>query len=328
MKSLRSSSVLLLLAGIVLAAPSTRRIRLSKRPASRSSKEPGLLSTFPAITASKPTTPPVVPEPNYLGRRQNPARRSQGVLPPMRRQPAALLWAPGNIYAQRGTLDFDWRPARTSTRQNPIFRVGYADHSSWDMLAPHRLQRPTLRRLVTDAEPGRTRVPTPCPNFPSPTCGSTSLSPGTRQRHPLLRQWKTRRRGRRHRAVLTTASTQFGPQRALIARRRRVHYSSTAAGDLDELRIYDRMLSDGQRRRLARHESRKTPAPHPFHRRTSPDPARQGFRARRKLQQEWLAPLGWNRPDTIPALPPPRKLRSAKSRFTMPTTSSAGGGRD
>ncbi|MEN5116569.1 LamG-like jellyroll fold domain-containing protein [Luteimonas sp. TWI662] len=46
-----------------------------------------------------------------------------------------LSWdAPGNIDAQRGTLSFFWR-ARDPVGEAPfvIFRVGYADHSSWDM---------------------------------------------------------------------------------------------------------------------------------------------------------------------------------------------------
>src|SRR5262249_21101920 len=46
-----------------------------------------------------------------------------------------LAWsAPGNIYAQRGTLAFSWR-ARTPIGPTPfpLFRVGYADHTSWDM---------------------------------------------------------------------------------------------------------------------------------------------------------------------------------------------------
>ena len=41
--------------------------------------------------------------------------------------------APGNIYAQRGTLSFFWRSRYpVGATPFPIFRVGYADHSSWD----------------------------------------------------------------------------------------------------------------------------------------------------------------------------------------------------
>src|SRR5262249_41976618 len=47
-----------------------------------------------------------------------------------------LSWnAPGNIFAQRGTLSFFWR-ARDPLGRNPfpLFRVGYGDHTSWDMV--------------------------------------------------------------------------------------------------------------------------------------------------------------------------------------------------
>ena len=46
-----------------------------------------------------------------------------------------VVWkAPGNMLAARGTLAFFWRP-REAVGEAPfnIFRVGFADHSSWDM---------------------------------------------------------------------------------------------------------------------------------------------------------------------------------------------------
>ena len=42
--------------------------------------------------------------------------------------------APSNILAQRGTLSFFWRSGYpVGVAPFVIFRVGYADHSSWDM---------------------------------------------------------------------------------------------------------------------------------------------------------------------------------------------------
>ncbi|WP_303637364.1 LamG-like jellyroll fold domain-containing protein [Stenotrophomonas tuberculopleuritidis] len=72
-----------------------------------------------------------------------------------------LAWnAPGNILAQRGTLAFDWR-ARYAVGAAPfvIFRVGYADHSSWDM-AWLRIDwnGHGFDAFVTDANLARTRV--------------------------------------------------------------------------------------------------------------------------------------------------------------------------
>ena len=44
-------------------------------------------------------------------------------------------WAAGNVYAERGTLSFFWRSREpVGKTEFPVFRVGYADHSSWDMV--------------------------------------------------------------------------------------------------------------------------------------------------------------------------------------------------
>ena len=72
-----------------------------------------------------------------------------------------LSWnAPGNIQAQRGTLGFFWR-SRYAVGEAPfvIFRVGYADHSSWDM-AWLRIDwnGHGFDAFVTDANLARTRV--------------------------------------------------------------------------------------------------------------------------------------------------------------------------
>ena len=51
--------------------------------------------------------------------------------------PSQLLsyWAPGNIYAERGTISFFWRSREPlGETEFPIFRVSFADHSSWDAL--------------------------------------------------------------------------------------------------------------------------------------------------------------------------------------------------
>src|SRR5690606_12414451 len=61
-----------------------------------------------------------------------------------------LSWnAPGNIYAQRGTLSFFWR-SRYPVTQAPfvIFRVGYADHSSWDRSEEHTSELQSRENLV------------------------------------------------------------------------------------------------------------------------------------------------------------------------------------
>ena len=82
-----------------------------------------------------------------------------------------LAWnAPGNIYAERGTLSFFWRP-RYAVGEAPfvIFRVGYADHSSWDM-AWLRIDwnGQGFDAFVTDANLARTRVSFKLDKVPGP----------------------------------------------------------------------------------------------------------------------------------------------------------------
>ena len=82
-----------------------------------------------------------------------------------------LAWrAPGNIYAQRGTLAFFWRsryPAGPT--EFPVFRVGYADHSSWDMVWLRiDYNGHGFDAFVTDASLSRTRVSVTLPEFPQP----------------------------------------------------------------------------------------------------------------------------------------------------------------
>ncbi len=82
-----------------------------------------------------------------------------------------LAWnAPGNILAQRGTLAFDWK-SRYAVGEAPfvIFRVGYADHSSWDM-AWLRIDwnGQGFDAFVTDANLARTRVSFRMPANPTP----------------------------------------------------------------------------------------------------------------------------------------------------------------
>src|SRR6266702_2207247 len=79
-------------------------------------------------------------------------------------------WAPGNIYAQRGTLDFDWRPREAvDETEFPVFRVGYADHSSWDMVWLRiDYNGHGFDAFVTDVNLGRTRVSYTMPSFLKP----------------------------------------------------------------------------------------------------------------------------------------------------------------
>jgi len=82
-----------------------------------------------------------------------------------------LAWkAPGNIYAQRGTLSFFWRSRYpVGEAPFPLFRVGYADHTSWDMVWLRiDWNGEGFDAFVTDANLARTRVSFKLPARPAP----------------------------------------------------------------------------------------------------------------------------------------------------------------
>ena len=78
--------------------------------------------------------------------------------------------APGNIYAQRGTLSFFWRSRYpVGPTAFPIFRVAFADHSSWDQTWLRiDYNGHGFDAFVTDASLSKIRVSVPIEKFPDP----------------------------------------------------------------------------------------------------------------------------------------------------------------
>lgn len=169
-----------------------------------------------------------------------------------------LAWsAPGNIQAQRGALSFFWR-SRYPVGQNefPLFRVSYANHSSWDM---------TFLRIdwnghgfdafVTDANLARVRVSWEMSGTPAPdqwthiaftwdeTTGVKLYVDGrlvARKDQP---------------ALLDAGLDQFGPHSRIISPIQvQSRYNFLRGGDLDEIRIYDHALDDAGAAALARNQ--------------------------------------------------------------------------
>ncbi len=211
--------------------------------------------------------------------------------------------APGNIYAARGTLSFFWRSRDpVGPTPFPVFRVGYADHSSWDMvwLRIDYNGKPGFDAFVTDASLARTRVSYVMPQFPA----------ASRWTHLALSWDETR--GIRfyvdgqlvgHQdgvARLDAALDQFGPHsRTISPMQVQSAYNFVRGGDLDELRIYDRMLSNENVRSLARGE---TPGVIPAAPGSLDTPARR---------DEWWFRYGWNR---LGEYPPPLDARETRIR--------------
>jgi hypothetical protein len=201
-------------------------------------------------------------------------------------------WAPGNIYAERGTLSFFWRSRYpVGPTAFPIFRVGYADHSSWDMvwLRIDYNGRGGFDAFVTDINLARVRVAYVMPAFPKPdewvhlavawdeTRGIRFYVNGVLAAH------------QDQAAVLYAGLDQFGPHSRTIGPMQvQSDYNFTRGGDIDEIRVYDRMLSDANIAALA-----KGIAP-----RQIPPLARS--LDQRTWQDEWWLRYGWNRKGDSP----------------------------
>ncbi|HEX5181533.1 MAG TPA: LamG-like jellyroll fold domain-containing protein [Allosphingosinicella sp.] len=194
-----------------------------------------------------------------------------------------VTWnAPGNIYAQRGTLAFFWR-SRTPVGGAPfvIFRVGYADHSSWDM-AWLRIDwnGHGFDAFVTDANLARTRV-----SFRMP------VLPGPDEWHHIAFMWDEiagvrlyvdgREAARKEtKGDYDTGLDQFGlAARVVSPHQVQSRYNFMRGSDLDEIRIYDRMLAPEAVAALANRQEPEADAPV----------------ADAALRQAWLHRFGWDR---------------------------------
>jgi hypothetical protein len=194
-----------------------------------------------------------------------------------------VAWnAPGNIRAARGTLAFWWR-ARTPVGEAPftIFRVGFADHSSWDM-AFLRIDwnGHGFDAFVTDANLSRVRV------------SSTVAIPDPAAWHHIAFAWDEtvgvrlyvdgRDVARRdQKADLDSGLDQFGlAGRVLSPHQVQSRYNFMRGSDVDELRVYDHALAA---RAVAALAAKREPPPAD----APPAPA-----ARRAA---WLHRYGWDR---------------------------------
>ena len=206
-----------------------------------------------------------------------------------------LAWrAPGNISAQRGTLSFFWRSRYpVGPTEFPIFRVGYGDHSSWDMVWLRiDYNGHGFDAFVTDRGLARTRVSVTLPKFPAPNewthlALAWDENSGIRfyVNGQLAAQQDTV-------AVYDAALDQFGPHSRIISPHNvQSDYNYVRGGDIDEIRIYDRMVGDEAVATLAKGD---TPALKDTSARTLVDAA---------TRAEWDHRYGWDHgmPPELPA---------------------------
>ena len=157
-----------------------------------------------------------------------------------------VAWqAPGNIRAARGTLSFFWRP-RAPLGEAPfaIFRVGFADHSSWDM-AFLRIDwnGHGFDAFVTDANLSRVRVSWKIDSVPAATdwkhiAFAWDETAGVQ----LFVDGKLVAR-RDQKADLDSGLDQLGMAgRVLSPHQVQSRYHFMRGSDLDEIRVYDHAL--------------------------------------------------------------------------------------
>jgi hypothetical protein len=212
--------------------------------------------------------------------------------------------APGNIYARRGTLSFFWR-ARTPVGVAPfnIFRVGFADHTSWDMVFLRiDWNGHGFDAFVTDTNLARIRVSFAMPQVPTPDSWhhiavAWDETVGIR----LYVDGKEAAR-KDQKADLDSGLDQFGLAGRIIAPHQvQSRYSYMRGSDVDEIRVYDHMLDAADVAALAEN---RTP--------TSPSEPTHGAE-----WQAWLHRYGWDK-GAPPALADPvtriRKIEFADAR--------------
>ncbi len=165
--------------------------------------------------------------------------------------PSQLLayWAPGNIYSQRGTVSFFWR-SRTplGPTEFPLFRVSFADHSSWDAVFMRiDYNGHGIDAFVTDINLSRIRVSAEFSKVPEPDqwfhiAFSWDETEGVRLY--LDGQLAAEKH---QEAVLWAGLDQFGTHSRIISNAQvQSSYNYMRTGDFDEIRIYDRMLNAEQ----------------------------------------------------------------------------------
>ncbi|MHB9030809.1 MAG: LamG-like jellyroll fold domain-containing protein, partial [Candidatus Latescibacterota bacterium] len=199
--------------------------------------------------------------------------------------------APGNIYAERGTVSFFWR-SRDPVGKMPfkIFYVSACDQASLDMTWMRvDYNGKGFEGFVTDANMARIRVAYNPPVFPAPnkwthialawdeTQGVQLFMDGALVAHKDTT------------GIFSCGLGLFNPHgRFASPGTVTSNCGHLRGGDIDEIAIYDRMLDADQVKRLAKGESAGNLEPLA---RALDNP---------RYRDEWLLRNGWNDPKHIP----------------------------
>ena len=254
-------------------------------------REPGLLFYLSGDNGSTADYSNGEPEPTFIRGIDIIPDGARGVGFQCAHNQLMAYWAPGNVYAERGTVAFFWRSREPVGKISfPIFRVAYSDHSSWDM-AWLRIDYNGhgFDAFVTDVNLARTRISYKAPVLPKPEqwihlALSWDENKGIRfyLDGELAAQKDTT-------AVFYAGLDQFGPHSRIISPYQvQSLYNFQRGGDIDEIRIYDRMLPAEKIALIAKGE--------PV---TDLKPLIRNLDDR-TIRDEWWLRYGWNRQGDVP----------------------------
>lgn len=166
-----------------------------------------------------------------------------------------LAWkAPHHMYARKGTLSFFWRSRYPlGPTEFPLFRVGFADHTSWD--------QSWLRidwagygfdAMITDRNLKRARVSVEVPSIPKADQW-VHLALTWDQRYGIRFYIDGMFAGEKFRPeIYDCGLDQFGPHgRAISNWNVSNDYNFIRGGDIKEICVFDRMLDDSDIIRLS-----------------------------------------------------------------------------
>lgn len=205
-------------------------------------------------------------------------------------------WAPGNIYAQRGTMSFFWRSRYpVGPTPFPVFRVAFADNTSWDMTWLRiDYNGSGFDAFVTDIGLTRTRVSWYTKDFPEPKeWTQIAVSWDETEGIRLYVNGELVEKKSIVGKIYDTGLDQFGPHSRIISPYQvQSFFNYMRGGDIDELRVYDRQLSDENIAELYHGEIPEN------------IPSLKRNLAERRWRDEWWDRNGWNLPnDPPPVLP-------------------------
>jgi len=174
--------------------------------------------------------------------------------------PTQLLsfWAAGNIYAEQGSVSFFWRSREPlGETAFPLFRVSFADHSSWDSVFIRiDYNGKGIDAFVTDINLSRLRISYNFPELPDKDvffhllfCWDEKFGVRLFIDGELVGEINAV-------SQLYAGLDQFGTHSRIISNAQvQSSYNYMRTGDFYDIRIYDRMLDASCATLLAQEES-------------------------------------------------------------------------